>query len=309
VFGELGFYDASIVKITEAAGVAQGTFYLYFASKQEIFEELVRDLNARVRRAMQAEAAKGRDRIEAERLGFRGYFRFTAEHPALYRIIRQAEFVSPETLQYHYDRITEGYADGLRAAMDRGEVARGEPEVIAWALMAVGEMLGMRWLLWAGRDRDAAGGAGRAGRADRAGARALTRVGIAATAGYLPERWLSAAEIAAASGIPESVVVEKFGLRGKHVAAPDEHVSDMSVRAAFALLDEHGVDPTRSTASCTSGRPGRTTRSGRRRRGSPTGSARRGPSRSSTTTCRWARPWRCGWRSRCSSPSPTCGRC
>ena len=42
VFGELGFYDASIVKITEAAGVAQGTFYLYFASKQEIFEELPR---------------------------------------------------------------------------------------------------------------------------------------------------------------------------------------------------------------------------------------------------------------------------
>jgi AcrR family transcriptional regulator len=150
VFGELGFYDASIVKITEAAGVAQGTFYLYFASKQEIFEELVRDLNARVRHAMQEAASKGADRIEAERLGFRGYFRFTSEHPALYRVIRQAEFVSPETLQYHYAKITEGYVDGLRDAMARGEVASGDPEVIAWALMAVGEMLGMRWLLWNG---------------------------------------------------------------------------------------------------------------------------------------------------------------
>lgn len=148
VFGELGFYDASIVKITEAAGVAQGTFYLYFASKQEIFEELVRDLNARVRHAMQEAASKGGDRIEAERLGFRGYFQFTSEHPALYRIIRQAEFVSPETLQYHYAKITEGYVDGLRDAMARGEITAGDPEVIAWALMAVGEMLGMRWLLW-----------------------------------------------------------------------------------------------------------------------------------------------------------------
>jgi AcrR family transcriptional regulator len=152
VFGDVGFYDASIVKITEAAGVAQGTFYLYFASKQEIFEELVRDLNARVRRAMQEAAAGGSDRIEAERLGFRGYFRFTADHPALYRIIRQAEFVSPATLQYHYDKITEGYVEALRAAMERGEVARGEPEVLAWALMAIGEMLGMRWLLWQGND-------------------------------------------------------------------------------------------------------------------------------------------------------------
>jgi AcrR family transcriptional regulator len=150
VFGELGFYDASIVKITEAAGVAQGTFYLYFASKQEIFEELVRDLNARVRHAMQEAASLGGERIEAERLGFRGYFQFTSEHPALYRVIRQAEFVSPETLQYHYAKITEGYVDGLREAMARGEITAGDPEVIAWALMAVGEMLGMRWLLWNG---------------------------------------------------------------------------------------------------------------------------------------------------------------
>ena len=35
VFAELGYHDASIVKITEAAGVGQGTFYLYFASKKE----------------------------------------------------------------------------------------------------------------------------------------------------------------------------------------------------------------------------------------------------------------------------------
>ena len=35
VFAELGYHDASIVKITEAAGVGQGTFYLYFASKKD----------------------------------------------------------------------------------------------------------------------------------------------------------------------------------------------------------------------------------------------------------------------------------
>jgi AcrR family transcriptional regulator len=34
VFADLGYHDASIVKITEAAGVAQGTFYLYFESKR-----------------------------------------------------------------------------------------------------------------------------------------------------------------------------------------------------------------------------------------------------------------------------------
>jgi 3-oxoacyl-[acyl-carrier-protein] synthase-3 len=71
----------------------------------------------------------------------------------------------------------------------------------------------------------------------------MSRVGLSGTAHYLPERWMTAAEVGAASGIPEHVVVEKFGLRGKHIAAEDEHVSDMAVAAGDRLLEEHGVDP------------------------------------------------------------------
>jgi AcrR family transcriptional regulator len=148
VFADIGYVDASIVKITEAAGVGQGTFYLYFASKQEIFDELVRDLNRRVRHAMKEASSKGETRLEAELLGFGAYFHFTTEHPALYRIIRQAEFVSPEMLRYHYDKLSEGYIEGLRAAKERGEVGDIDPEVTAYALMAAGELLGMRWILW-----------------------------------------------------------------------------------------------------------------------------------------------------------------
>jgi len=73
VFNTYGYYDASIVKITEAASVAQGTFYVYFRSKKEIFDEVVADLNRRVRHAM-SEAARGAtSRLEAERLGFAGF--------------------------------------------------------------------------------------------------------------------------------------------------------------------------------------------------------------------------------------------
>ena len=71
-FGELGYHDASIVKITEAAGVAQGTFYLYFDSKKAVFDELVRDLNQRVRHAMKEGSSRGETRLEAELLGFAG---------------------------------------------------------------------------------------------------------------------------------------------------------------------------------------------------------------------------------------------
>ena len=148
VFAELGYHEASIVKITEAAGVGQGTFYLYFASKKDVFDELVRDLNRRVRHAMKEASSRGATRLETELLGFGAYFRFTGEHPALYRIIRQAEFVSPEMLRYHYEKLSEGYVEGLRESMARGELGDIDPEVSAWALMAAGELLGMRYILW-----------------------------------------------------------------------------------------------------------------------------------------------------------------
>jgi AcrR family transcriptional regulator len=156
VFARTGYTEASIVRITEEAGVAQGTFYLYFESKLQIFEELVDDLNHRVRQSMSEAAARGANRIEAERLGFKGFFEFTAAHPALYRIIREAEFVSPRALRLHYSRIVDGYSEGLRRARDAGEIS-ADPTVAAWMLMGIGELVGMRWVLWG--DRSLAEGA------------------------------------------------------------------------------------------------------------------------------------------------------
>src|SRR3954454_21996041 len=99
-------------------------------------------------------------------------------------------------------------------------------------------------------DPVAAAGRDPRGRAARAGGdhlardrRQVTSVGFAGTASYLPERWMTAAEVGAASGIPEGVVVEKFGLRGKHIAAVDEHVSDLAVAACERLLGDYDVDP------------------------------------------------------------------
>jgi AcrR family transcriptional regulator len=155
VFADQGYHEASIVKITERAGIGLGTFYLYFDSKQSIFEALVIDLNRRVRHSMSESMSGATSRLEAERAGFAGFFRFTAEHPALYRVVREAEFVSPEVLRLHYTRIVEGYEAGLRTAQRTGDVDPFlDPETTAWALMGMGELIGMRFLLW---ERDDAG--------------------------------------------------------------------------------------------------------------------------------------------------------
>lgn len=156
VFADLGYHDASIVKITELAGVAMGTFYLYFESKLQIFEELVEHLNRRVRRAMSEASSQAEDRLAAERAGFRAFFDFTAQHPGLYRVIRQAEFVSPKAMKLHYEQIIRPYSDALRASAARGEIGDVDPDVTAWALMGIGELIGLRWLLWDSAEADVA---------------------------------------------------------------------------------------------------------------------------------------------------------
>ncbi|HEY3247128.1 MAG TPA: 3-oxoacyl-ACP synthase [bacterium] len=69
----------------------------------------------------------------------------------------------------------------------------------------------------------------------------MPRVGITAMGTYIPPAVQRSDAIAAASGIPEEVIIQKFGLRQKHIASPDEHVSDMALHAARAALE--GIDP------------------------------------------------------------------
>ena len=38
IVGEYGYREASVQRITSHAGIAQGTFYLYFESRQLLFD-------------------------------------------------------------------------------------------------------------------------------------------------------------------------------------------------------------------------------------------------------------------------------
>ena len=246
VFGELGYHDASIVKLAEARRRRAGTFYLYFDSKKAIFDELVRDLNRRVRHAMKEGSSQGETRLESELLGFEAYFRFTAEHPGALpdhppgRVRLAGD--APLPLRPALGGLRRGARE---ASVDSGEIGKLDPEVAAYR--ADGHRRADRHALdpLGRRQADARARLGRA-RAHHPlhpRGRDVRRVGLVATASYLPERWMTAAEVAERSGIPEQVIVEKFGLRGKHIAAPDEHVSDLSVRAVERLLEETGTDP------------------------------------------------------------------
>jgi AcrR family transcriptional regulator len=148
VFGERGFEHASISEITRRAGVALGTFYVYFPHKEAIFVELVDELGERLRQALALGIAGKKHRLDMERAGFRAFFEFAGKHRNLYRIVRQAEFVDEAVYHRYYQRLAAAYARGLTHAMDAHEIGRYDPEVLAYALMGIADFLGMRFVVW-----------------------------------------------------------------------------------------------------------------------------------------------------------------
>ena len=147
-FGEKGFHEAAVSGITYRAGVALGTFYTYFESKEEIFQALVSYMSRRTRSWIAERVADAPDRLTAERLGLEAYIEFVCQHKGIYRIISEAEFVANDAYRAHYTGFANAYLDNLKKAGKRGDIREGDYETWSWAIMGMAVTLGMRYAEW-----------------------------------------------------------------------------------------------------------------------------------------------------------------
>ncbi len=157
-FGERGFADSSIVAITRRAGVALGTFYTYFDSKEAVFQALVRDMSAQVRDFVAPALQGAADTLDGERRALESFLRFAKQHRHVYRIIDEAEFVEPAGFHEHYDTTARRIAARLIAGRNKGEVSASysdsDLEVLAWAMMGANVFLGLRYAIWSNSDAE-----------------------------------------------------------------------------------------------------------------------------------------------------------
>ena len=148
-FGDHGFHDASISAITARAGVALGSFYTYFDSKDAIFRALVSDMSDAVKQAARAAIDPAASALEIEREALLGFLNFAAEHKEVYRIIDEAEFVDPANYRAHYETIGKRITERLATGGDKGDLRPDLGEVEAWAIMGMNVFLGLRYAIWA----------------------------------------------------------------------------------------------------------------------------------------------------------------
>jgi TetR/AcrR family transcriptional regulator, fatty acid metabolism regulator protein len=151
VFAEKGFFGAKVSDIAEAAGVADGTIYLYFKSKDDLlislFEEQMERVNDELGRAMDGAASPP----EKLRRFIRAYMDLVAENRHAAEVItielrQSAKFMK----EYRNPRFAE-FLKRLAAVIDEGQkkgsLKNGMPApVAARALFGALDELALMWV-------------------------------------------------------------------------------------------------------------------------------------------------------------------
>lgn len=147
-FGSKGFHEASITGITQRAGVALGSFYTYFDSKEELYRALVAHMGELTRHWLHDRVAGASDRLTAERIGTEAFIELARSQKDLYRIIMEAQFVAPDAYRAYYEVFADEYQRNLAVAAERGQIRPGRTEEIAWALIGINVFLGLKYGIW-----------------------------------------------------------------------------------------------------------------------------------------------------------------
>ena len=150
IVGEVGYAGASITLITQRAGVAQGTFYNYFESRQDLLDKLLPELGEQMRVHIRDAALRAPHNFaELERRGFEAFFGFLNDNPHFLRILNEAESYAHAGYQKHLETTAKDYVRFLARAQRNGEFPGYEEvelEAIAFILMAARSYLAVRYL-------------------------------------------------------------------------------------------------------------------------------------------------------------------
>jgi AcrR family transcriptional regulator len=139
IVGKFGYAEASVARITEAAGVAQGTFYNHFESRQELLEQLLPTIGLDMVRFIRERTRAGGPAAAKEIDRFRAFFDFLHHVPEFLRILNEAEFFAPIGYQKHLDNISTAFIRILKRARNADEIdAFSDEEIEAIVHMFMG---------------------------------------------------------------------------------------------------------------------------------------------------------------------------
>lgn len=157
VFSELGYGATTVRDIIRRTGLAAGTFYNYFRSKEEVFEALMDENALRVRPRLREVRINARDFPTFIRESFRTFFSFVANDQKHYALLRR----NTGTIRVRMDtpEMVAGFEElqqDLEFAMARGLAPPVDADYLSGAFIGVALEVGDRMVLKEAMDVEAA---------------------------------------------------------------------------------------------------------------------------------------------------------
>ncbi len=144
LFTEKGFYQTSIADICKKAETAVGTFYIYFDSKTDIYNYMMKSYETDIKKHLAAAINTCSTRYEREREGIKSFVKYAVENPSVYNIVWGSLAVDRELFESYYVSFAKGYAHAL--AKDEAELANIDVSAMAYMLMGITNFLGLKAL-------------------------------------------------------------------------------------------------------------------------------------------------------------------
>lgn len=114
IIARYGYSGCSIARVTAKAKIAHGTFYLYFSSQQEMFDNLLPALTEDLLTAIREAVRDAKTVFELESRGLRANFLYLKKRPYLHRVTAEAEFFAPTAFDNYFMTINHRYSRSLR---------------------------------------------------------------------------------------------------------------------------------------------------------------------------------------------------
>lgn len=153
LFAQYGYHKTKISDIVREAGVAQGTFYWYFQSKEAIALEIIqigqKHLLEVVAQGYRKTTGTVQDAVKSSEKLFKDLFTFAAEHKNLIRLLLkgvETEDSVDAVIQETWIKVEKAFQNNIKRAMDLGILPEKDAALQSAFLISLIQGTLARWI-------------------------------------------------------------------------------------------------------------------------------------------------------------------
>jgi AcrR family transcriptional regulator len=153
LFYEKGYFQTNVTDITQEAGIAAGTFYLYFPNKFVLYKYILMEFQHDIRRVISIAVSNVEGRYEKERIGIKTFIQYAIDNPHAYNIIWESLYIDKQLFIDYYEGFARRYEKGLKQSIEEGEMYDVDTELVSYIFMGISNFVGLKVLLDLGENK------------------------------------------------------------------------------------------------------------------------------------------------------------